>query len=302
MENYNRRLRNILGKHLEDSMACGLDIHESACSYADMLYKLEFTEDPYEKLYREYLISVMYLDAYKLLLYRHKVFLANDADTEFFDQLVDIKDQDDLLATVSSNPEFFVRLIKECYEFREMYGLAKVNIIKSLSQTDNEWLLEEFPIHQQDLDTYRIEVTMDHILRSIQSQEEHQVKDEFYSFPDAIMLNIMGFVRNLTNFDYANAERLLLEIAQKDYSASKFLAGFSKEKELFLDHIDLYENYSRRDILSELIEIPEFLCDAIWNIAYVYVYQEYDGTSIQIEEIDDCKDTEVMKKLVIFNK
>lgn len=297
MENYNRELRNMLGKYIEAGMACGLDLHESACSYAHVLYKLEITKDCYEKFYREYLISVMYLDAYKLLLYRHKVFLADDLDTEFLGLLFDIKDQDELLAEVSSNPEFLIRLIMESYKFKEMYGLAKVNIMKSLNQAENEWLLERFPIHQQDLDTYRVEITIDHILNSIQSQESHQVKDEFYSFRDAIMLNITGFICNLTNFDYANAERLLLEIAQKDYSASKFLVGFAAEREVCLDHIDLYENYSKRDILNELIANQGFLCDVIWNIAYVYVYQEYGGTKIHMEELDDCKDTEVMKKL-----
>lgn len=113
------------------------------------------------------------------------------------------------------------------------------------------------------------------------------------------MLNIMGFIRNLTNYDYDNAERLLLEIAQKDYSACKFLSDHSEEDELFLAHINLYENYSRRDILNVFMESQKFLLDAIWDIAYVYVYQEYDGTTIVVEELDDCKDTEVMKKLVV---
>lgn len=299
MENYNQELRNVLGKYLDHCIECGFDIREAASSYANVLYKLEITRDPYERLYREYLISVMYLDAYKLSLYHQKECLADDSDTEFLGQLVDIYDLDDLLAEVSSNPEFLIRLIEECYRFRQMSGLGKINIVKSLSDDENEWVLEDFPIHRQDLDTYDIEIHLDHILDSIENQTRHQKKDAFYEFKEAIMLNIMGFIRNLTNYDYDNAERLLLEIAQKDYSASKFLVGFPEEQELFLLHIGLYENYSRRDILNVFMESQEFLRDAIWNIAYVYVYQEYDGTTIAVEKLDDCKDTEVMKKLVV---
>lgn len=297
IENYNREVRNLLGKYLDYCIECGFDIREAANSYANILYKMEITEDPYERLYREYLISVMYLDAYKLSLHRQKECLADDGDTEFLGLLFDIKDQDDLLTEVSSNPSFLIQLIEECYKFRQMGDLGKMNIVKSLSDSDNEWILKKFPIHRQDLDTYNIKVNLEHILKSIKNQTEHQVKEGFYSFKDAIMLNVMGFIRNLTNYDYANAEALLLEIAQRDYAASKFLKDSSKEYELFLDHIDLYENYSRRDILNELIQSQEFLREAVWNIAYVYVYQEYEGTTIDMEELDDCKDAEVMKKL-----
>ena len=297
MENYNQKIRNIFGKHIDAGIACGLSIRESASSYANTLYKLEITSDPYEKLYREYLITIMYLDAYKLSLYRQKQCMADDSDTEFLGQLIDIKNQDGLLAEVSSNPEFLIRLIEESYHFREMYGLFKVNILKSLSDIENEWLLEEYPIHQLDLDTYDIEIHLEHILKSIETQTEHQIKDVFFEFQEAIILNITGFIYNLTNFDYENAEKLLLEIAGKDYVASKFLVGHFGEDEMLLDHIDLYENYSRESILSVLFEEPEFLKDMIWNIACVYVYKKYDGVSISLEEIDDCKDTEVMKKL-----
>lgn len=297
MENYNQEIRNIFGKHIDASIECGLSIRESASSYANTLYKLETTSNPYKKLYREYLIFIMYLDAYKLALYRQKQCIADDSDTEFLGQLTDVKNKEDLLILVSVDKDFLIRLIEECYRFREMYGLFKVNIIKSLSDSVNEWLLEKFPIHQQDLDIYNIDVKLEHILRSIESQSRHQEKDCFYKFQDAIVLNIMGFIQNLTNFDYDNAEKLLLEIAGKDYAASKFLESCSDESEVFLDHIDLYENYSKRDILYELMSIPEFLCDAIWNIACVYVYHEYDGIKIDTKELDDCRDTEVMKKL-----
>lgn len=169
MENYNREMRNVLGKYLDHCIECGFDIREAASSYANVLYKLEITGNPYERLYREYLISVMYLDAYKLSLYRQKECLSDDDDTEFLGLLIDIYDLGDLLAEVSSNSEFLIRLIEECYKFRQMSEIGKINIMKSLSDDENGWILEEFPIHQQDLDTYDIEIHLDHILNSFRS-------------------------------------------------------------------------------------------------------------------------------------
>lgn len=299
MKNYNRQLRNSLENYLTRYMELGYDLRESAIHYSDIIYKLESTQNPFEMLYREYMISVMYIDAYKLFLYRQKECLVNDLDTEFLGQLVDVEDLDDLLAEVSCNPEFLISLIKSCYEFRQLGSIGKINVIKSLNEDENEWLLEKFPIHEQDLGTYDIEVNLNHILKYIENQIRHQTKDESYEFIDAIILSVMGFIRNLTNYDYINAERLLLELARKDYSACKYLNTCSNEDDMFLGHIDFYENYSRIDILTLLMENQVFLKDSIWDITMVYVKKEYNGFDINLDKVDDCKDTEVMKKLII---
>ena len=68
---------------------------------------------------------------------------------------------------------------------------------------------------------------------------------------------------------------------------------------MFLCHIDFYENYSRIDILTLLMKNQLFLKDSIWDITMVYVKKEYNGFDINLDKVDDCKDTEVMKKLII---
>ena len=115
MENYNRKLRYGLGKYIDYCIECGFSIREGASSYANVLGKLEITENLYEQLYRMHFISVIYIDAYKLSLHRQKECLSDDTDTEFLGLLVDIYDFDELLKKVNSNKEFLIRLIEECY-------------------------------------------------------------------------------------------------------------------------------------------------------------------------------------------
>lgn len=174
-----------------------------------------------------------------------------------------------------------------------------MNLIKSLSKGENIWLLETFPIHLQDLETYDILVNLDHILNYIKSLRNYQKKEMNYEFIDAIILNVVGFVQNLINYDYNNAESLLLEIARKNYSASKYLSDHSNECDIFKEHIDLYEKCSKNDILATFMEESSILKDAIYNVACVYALGEYNSLPINIEEIDDCKDTEVMRKLIV---
>lgn len=170
MENYNRQLCNSLDKFTSNCMNQGFDLRESTIHYSNILYALETTEDPFEKLYREYIISVMY---------------------------------------------------------------------------------------------------------------------------------VVGFIQNLTNYDQNNAEKLLIEIAKKDYSASKYLNSLSNECDIFKEHIDLYEKYSKNDILFTFMEESSTLKDALYHITYVYALKEYNNLSINIEEIEDCNDTEVMRKLIV---
>lgn len=300
MENYNKKVRDFLGIFMDSYLKNGgISVREGAKKYREMLKEIEDTGDEYQELYRKYQIYVMYLDAYKLSIYKQKQCIADDQETKFFDQLLYLLEEDELMTEIQGNEDFLERLIEESYKFREMNILGKIIVIKSLSEYENDDILEYFPIHEQDLNTYNIEITLEMILNNIRNQSKHQKNDLDIDCKEAVMLSIVGFIQKLATYDYKNAEKLLLEIGASDYKVSKFLASKFKNNELFLDHIDLYENYSRDTILDELEGKSDFLKDAIWNIADVEIYKKYEGTSINTDEMDDCKDTEVMKKLVI---
>lgn len=300
MENYNKKMRDDLGTFMDAYLKNGgISVRDGAKQYREMLEELEDTDDEYQELYRKYQIYVMYLDAYKLSMYKQKQCIADDQDVELFDQLLYLLDENELMMEIEGNLDFLERLIEESYKFREMNILGKIIVIKSLSEYENDDILQYFPIHEQDLDTYNIEVTLEMILKNIRNQSRHQKKDLDIDCKEAIMLSVVGFIQKLATYDYKNAETLLLEIGAADYRVSKFLASKFKDNELFVDHIDLYENYSRENILDELESNSDFLKDAIWNIADVEIFKKYEDTSINTEEMDDCRDTEVMKKLVI---
>lgn len=299
MENYNQQVRKALFKIMENCQCRGLNLHKAASQYTNILYKALDGKDIYEKFYSQYLVYVMYLDAYKLNLYKQKECVASDTEIGFLEQLNEISDHLDLLTEVSADPDFLVKLIESCYQFYNINGLGKVNIVKSLDAVENEWLEEHFPMHRQDLDTYDIKITLQQILKNIQNQTKHQENALEIDFKEAIMVSIAGFIRNLVKNDYDNAVDLLIEIAVSDYSSCKTLSEKGISDAYVLDHIDLYENYSKRDILWELMDNPVFLTDTIWTIANVYVYGEYEGMEIQKEEIDEDKGKSIMKKLTI---
>lgn len=297
MENYNQKMRNLLSKYMKNYLDQGFPLFDSACKYGELLYNLECTSNEYLKFYRDYSIYVMYLDAYKLNSYRQKECIAEDEEIDFLGQLSDIEDGDDLLAEVSANPGFLVQLIIGSYRFSEMNGLGKVNVIKSLYPYENDSLIDKFPLHQQDLETYDIKITLKHLLTNIKRQQIHQEKEIFIEFKEAIMISVSGFIRNLVKTDYDNAIELLLEIALADYNGSRILVEKTQDNDSFLDHIDLYENYSKEDILTTLMLDENFLVDAVYTIADVYVYKEFDGVPIEKMEINDSGKESLIKKL-----
>lgn len=297
MQNYNIWVRNTLYKHIQFYLDRGFTVYQAACEYANVLYSIENSKNVYELFYKEYLIYIMYLDAYKINSYKQKECIANDDEIDFLDQLCCIEDSTDLETEVSFDPSFLVKMIEHCYQFHEMNGLGKVNLIKTLNFSESCWLEERFPMHCYDLQTYDIKITLHHCLLNMKAQVKHQSNEMLIDFKEGIMESIVGFVRNYIKNDYENAMDLIIEIAVSDYMSSKLLLSESTDNYILMNHIDLYENYSRNDILNELIGNQVFLLDAIWTIASVYVYKEYEGIYVDQEKLNGDYEKKLMKKL-----
>lgn len=297
MKNINQQIRNTLSRHLNQYLEKGDSLYEAACKYVYTLYQFQNSDNLLEKIGYELFVYIMYLDAYKLKSYQQKEMMNNDTDTDFFNQLIEIEDAYSLLAEVSADPSFLVRLIEECYTFHQMNGLGKINVVKSLSAYENELLEQEYPMHKQDLKSYDIQVRLQHITKNIENQARHQMNQFGVIYEDTITLSLVGFVRNLLKNDYQNAMELILEIATSDYMCTKLLVQTNQTDSMLQEHISFYENSDKNEIFNQFIEYQEFLMDALWNITDVYVYQEYGNVPIDKGELDEKAKQYLLEKL-----
>lgn len=292
---FNSQVRKILADYINKYLESGLDVKSSATLFINNYNA--FLNNQKQMPVALYMLSVMYLDAYKIYSYKQKSSMLSEGDEDFLGTLIDIEDADELFEE-ANDPNFLVKLIEASYEFSEYNALAKVNLVKDLSERENEWLKDRFDIHEQDLYHYDIDITLDFLVKNAKNHINAQRKYG-YEFYDGIVINIVGFIRSLTNNRRDNAIKLLLELIKVDYAASKYLVDKVTDSEAFVDHIDLYENYSIDDMLYTLMNNQGFLSDAVWMLLTVNVFKEYDDIDIDSDIIKSKHTEEFNKKLII---
>lgn len=292
---FNSQVRKILTDSINKYLEGGLDIRSASTMFINNFNS--FLNNPAQMPIALYMLSVMYLDAYKVYAYKQKNSILTDGEEDFLGLLIDIEDSDDLLSE-ASDPNFLLQLIMSSYEFSEYNALAKVTMIKSLSGRENDWLNNRFNMHEQDINHYDIDITLDFLIKHAKRHINSQ-KKLGYEFYDGIVINIVGFIRNLVMSRRTESTRLLLELIKVDYAASKFLVDKVTDNEDFIDHIDLYENYSVDDMLSALVNSQAFLSDAVWMLLALNIFKEYDGIDID-NEIVKSKSTDEFNKKLIF--
>ena len=295
MENYNSTIRKKLSKIADKYAMYGIDAKTSMYMYANAL---ENAADFYQNIVVIYLTSLGFIDAYRIYSYKAKECTCNDEELEFYIQLENIEDYNDLITEAYTDPSFLQRLVYSSYQFNEMDALGKINLTKSLSSEEKAWLEEMIPFITQDYATYDREITIEDIIMNIKKKENYQQKNDGIINRDKITIGILGFIRNLIKVDPYNGNKLLLEVAKVDYEASKFMMDKS-EDDCFIDHVDLYENYNVDDILDRLTIDQTFLYDALESVISVCVDHVHCNMKVNREELQTDEVKEVEKKLTL---
>ncbi len=307
MDNYNVKVREIIENWVETGNQLGVDAHTLLSAHIPNIYN--FFQEPENSVISMYLLEVAYLDAYKMYSHKQKDCLNSDSDEDVFGLLTDIENIDDLVTVIYNDPSFFEKILYASFEFANLSYLGKSLIMKSLTEEENYHLQALFPVHNQDVTTYNNPIGIETIIKYVYDKNEYQHNIMGIEFKGGIIANVLGYIGNLIKLDSENAITLLLDIGKIDYATSKYLLKemeLSKEatdedKNLLIDHIDLYENYETADIITRLFNDQDFLKDAIWNLADAYVYNESFGFEITPELIESKEATEVAKKLVLSN-
>ena len=302
IKNFNQDIRKQINTIIEKNLLAGISTKEGIDRIMNYLYSLENYTDKSIEVYCEFFMGVVYLDAYKMYAYRQKQGIATEDDIDTFYQLWNIVDFNDLLAEISSNIGLFNTMIKASYDFYNLTGLGKVLVVRSLSLSENKKLSVIFPCHNLDLDTYYETITIDRLVKNIKNQFKYYSKTLMIDFPEGVIYNVVGFIKNLFNIDNSNAKSLCLEIALVDYRAAKYLVNSGEENETLKEHIVFYENNSLEKILSLLGQDSELLFDAIYMLVDLYVNGRYNEIEFNDQMIIKAGNEEVVKKLTFDPK
>ena len=296
---YNSQIRQIINGWVNEGIQKGYSVKASLKDKVTDIYLLFGTEKTSDIVSISMLLSIIYVDSFMIYSYRQKEAISLDSDTEILAQLYDIDDLTQLYNDASIDPNLLCAMLEASYQFYNMNFLGKATIVKSLSPSENAWLLSKFSNHQQNLDLYGGEIFIGTLIRECQKMIKYQREKMLMRFDEAVNTSILGFVRNLCKIDPVNAASLLYGIGRIDYMASKYLVGQGLTDETLTDHIDRYENYDIDDVLDLLSINQNFLMDAIIMMTAVYAHKEYGGKKIDEDAITSSGVSGFTKKMRI---
>ena len=297
--NINDVIRSKVVDTIDGFIKEGNTFEESICLFRDLIYEYDMENILNNNKFHEKVIALAFCDAIKILLFKIKNGIVSDDDMIKFNCIKDIEDYSNLYAEVSADSDLFSYLLKQCYNFCKINYFGRINIIKSLSETENYWLTSINPQHFFDLTTYGIKVELDDIIKYFKVEVDYQNKNFDNDMSDINVLNILGLLKNLIKFDYNNFLYLSLEIASIDYSVCKFLLDNNLESDNLLDHVDVYENYSSDFIINKLTQDDAFLKNSIWMFYSLYIDKCYGDIKLTEEIMNSDYTKTIKKKLVI---
>ena len=281
MNNYNRQIRTIITNSINN--ICNyyyLSIDNAILVYTQYLYEIFDYNSKICKILKTLISETIYADAYKVYNYKHKKLVTNKQDIFNYNEIANIVDYDDLMATISADPVFFSQLLKASYEFNETNGLTKVIMTKSLSNDDNERLLSIAPLHELDLKAYDKKITLLDIINNYKNQ--NRLYNELdINFEQARIEAVYGFIKELSLLDIDNTKDILRKIAKIDNKISLYLKDKVIDDSVINNHINIYSK-DEDTILKELLYNKDFLIDAIWMVIDSCINHNYN--EIKIDE------------------
>ena len=302
LSSINNVTRNEIYNFMDKLIRNGKSIKESADKLRDYLYDSQLLDyqingDSIRKT-RERMINTAYLDALKMTIYKHKVGLVNEQELIFYNNLTSLESLEELYSETSADFDLLSSILTECYNYNSLNEFSKSIIMKSLSESENTFLCQEFKLHFYDTLVYCRKITVEDIVEYLNKLIVFEKKNIGEVLDDNNITIVFSYIHNLNRYDRENTIDLLLQLGIIDYSVCKYLSN-KIDSDFILDHIDYYENYSLDDILYRLSTDQIFLSDVIYMFKSLYIDKNYDDIELDKDILKTDYSLKIGKKLAI---
>ncbi len=254
----------------------------------EKIRKQRSLNDDCKNLMYELFLQISYLDAYKIIVDHNLNNTLTTNDIKMCSYLSQIETYQDLLNFAKVDPIFYQNLLKYMYQFYDTPSLGKILMIKSLTPEDNQKLINQVPLHQNDLLNYDRKISPQ-LFSSYYRQINHfqNMVGSVDFLASHVISAMVGFIQKLNSIRKEETAELLLQMIDNDYQWSIYL----------VDNYDLeQEDKNYRKMLIALMEDPalskedimhlcveNYLPNLLTSFIDISVQQKYKG--IEEEEI-----------------
>lgn len=263
--------------------------------YANDIQKLQ--QNPIGRIIYSGIISVVFLDAYKVLNLKLKLSGITNEEKDLFDLLNSIGSYTQLLENIYENETLFQKMLPYTIEFCEMDFFRKIMCVESLNFLQKDFLCLYYEIFENDLDEYSKYLTIDTIGDYCKQVIELAIKmddTDIALVEDNLTDQLEGFLRFLVGNNIDKYINLMSDMIRLDYKWNKYFEDKSfifddEENNLYIkQRLDVYEDNTENDlVINECLEDEEYLLQILASFLSIKCYNMNMNDKVINQDIID---------------
>lgn len=236
-------------------------------NFIDYLYKtVSWSELTEAKVFYTSIFSIAFLDGYKSLTRKIESGSAAPIEMELYSFFKSCESFDDIVKVFHIDRYFLEYSLSCSDEFKEMPGLGKISLVKSMTEDDNNHLKKISMLHQNDLDKYDKPLTMDYIYSLVNNYKIYLESKDYCLEQEAIFRMLTGTIYKLLDNRDEELSSIISEINYQVFSNAEKLNDIigDQERKSLYDLKAFYDEQSEafndvclinKDIVYKMITI-----------------------------------------------
>ena len=237
------------------NISCLVQDEQGILSFGKKFKSALVLNDRKSEFLRKTITPILFLDSYKLLLYKLHNGLAVPFETQLFSVYQEIENTRQLENLYYNMEEYLVYSATATSFFSSIPYLGKISIFKEISEYDNEILEKVTGIHSNDLEEYDIEIDEDFIFDYHVEKYKYLLDNGVVAQPIAIGTEIAGLIRKIA---MKNPKNMFELISRMNKTVFDNLDDLIKDK-------PEAKNYLQKCAMEYSLDEGKFNTDALYD-------------------------------------
>lgn len=194
-----------------------------------------------------------------------------------------------------------------------MSFLGKQNIMRNLTEEDNNYLNMINPFHEEEKEAYLREITLDDYIKHIEDKvKKLSLEEDFFVMPENFIEEICGFIKELSKNDYENFANNIKDLLIFYYEYAKYTIDHNKKitqgREDDAKYIvEAFESMSLENLVEEILYNHEFMYCLVDFYVNTYplkkvIYEDGNVDTKDFEAYVESLDDEKIKQKLKYKK
>ena len=236
------------------SIACLTSDDASMLQFNKRLKGILTLNDRQNEFLRLTIPPIMFLDSFKLLLYKLHNGLAIPSEVQMFSLYNGITNTSEIENLYYNRDDYALYSLSAVNFFSELPYLGKISMFKEICDLDNKFLASITKLHDNDLDEYDVKIDENFVYDYYIDRYKYLLKNDAIVQPSAIGTEIAGIIRKSAMKDPTAMYELVSSMNRTIFdNIDALLEGLDPEA----------KDYLEKSLLEYTLDEEKYNCDSV---------------------------------------